>query len=95
MSRAVRDKWRRKDWYEIFLPPYFGETKVGETPSDDASKVLGRVFETTLANITGDFSQEYLKVFFQATSINDNTVSTVFKGHEYLRDYQGYNEKHR
>ncbi len=87
MSRAVRDKWRRKEWYDIILPRYFGETKVGETPSDDREKVMGRVFETTLASITGDFSQEYIKMYFQVNEIEDHTARTVFKGHEYLRDY--------
>ncbi len=87
MSRAVRDKWRRKEWYDVYLPPYFGESKVGETPADDPSKVVGRVMETTLAQITGDFSQEYLKLYFQITDVEDHSARTVFKGHEYLRDY--------
>jgi len=87
VSRAVRDKWRRKEWYDIILPRYFGETKVGETPSDDPEKVMGRVFETTLAAITGDFSQEYMKMYFQVNELEGHTARTVFKGHEYLRDY--------
>ena len=87
MSRAVRDKWRRKEWYDIILPRYFGETKVGETPSDDPDKIMGRVFETTLAAITGDFSQEYMKMYFQVNEMEGHTARTVFKGHEYLRDY--------
>ncbi len=87
MSRAVRDKWRRKDWYDIYLPRYFGETKVGETPAEGPSKVIGRIYETTLSQITGDFSQEYLKLYFQVTEIDESTAQTVFKGHEYLRDY--------
>jgi len=87
VSRAVRDKWRRKEWYDIILPRYFGETKVGETPSDDPDKVMGRIFETTLAAITGDFSQEYIKMYFQIYELEGHTARTVFKGHEYLRDY--------
>lgn len=87
MSRAVRDKWRIKEWYDIILPKYFGETKVGETPSDDPEKVMGRVFETTLATITGDFSQEYMKMYFQVDELEGHVARTVFKGHEYLRDY--------
>jgi small subunit ribosomal protein S3Ae len=87
VSRAVRDKWRRKEWYDIILPRYFGETKVGETPSDDPDKVMGRIFETTLATITGDFSQEYIKMYFQVYELEGHTARTVFKGHEYLRDY--------
>ena len=87
MSRSVRDKWRRKEWYDIILPRYFGETKVGETPSDDPDKIVGRVFETTLSAITGDFSQEFIKMYFQVSEVEGHTAKTVFKGHEYLRDY--------
>lgn len=87
LSRTVRDKWRRKEWYDIILPRYFGETKVGETPSDDPNKIMGRIFETTLAAITGDFSQEYIKMYFQVNELEEHTARTVFKGHEYLRDY--------
>ena len=60
---------------------------MGETPSGDPSKIMGRVYSTTLAAITGDFSQEYLKMYFQIIGIDENTAQTVFKGHEYLRDY--------
>jgi small subunit ribosomal protein S3Ae len=87
LSRAVRDRWRRKDWYDIYLPRYFGETKVGETPAEDPSKLVGRIYETTLSQITGDFSQEYLKMYFQIIEVDESTAQTVFKGHEYLRDY--------
>jgi len=87
LSKAVKDKWRRKDWYDIILPRYFGETKVGETPAEEDGLLNGRVFETTLSQITGDFSQEYIKMYFQVTGVEDHKAATIFKGHEYLRDY--------
>ena len=87
MSKAVKDKWRRKEWFDIILPSYFGETKVGETPAEEGELVVGRVFETTLSQITGDFSREYIKMYFQVTSVDARKAKTVFKGHEYLRDY--------
>jgi len=87
LSKAVKDKWRRKEWYDIILPRYFGETKVGETPAEEGELLQGRVFETTLAQITGDFSQEYIKMYFQVTGVDEHKAQTVFKGHEYLRDY--------
>jgi len=87
LSKAVKDKWRRKEWFDIILPSYFGETKVGETPAEEGELVVGRVFETTLSQITGDFSQEYIKMYFQVTSVDARKAKTVFKGHEYLRDY--------
>ena len=85
--RRVRDKWRRKDWYEIYIPPYFGGMKLAETPADDEEKVVGRVLETTLSQITGDFSQDFLKLYFQVTDVEGNRAETIFKGHEYVRDY--------
>ena len=87
MSKAVKDKWRRKEWFDIILPRYFGETKVGETPAEEGKLLQGRVFETTLAQITGDFSQEYIKMYFQVTGVDEHKAQTIFKGHEYLRDY--------
>ncbi|MFB0543832.1 MAG: 30S ribosomal protein S3ae [Candidatus Bathyarchaeia archaeon] len=87
MSRRVRDSWRRKDWYEVYIPPYFGGTILAETLADDESKIVGRVLETTLSQITGDFSQDYLKLYFQVTDVEGNRAETIFKGHEYLRDY--------
>jgi small subunit ribosomal protein S3Ae len=87
LSKAVKDKWRRKEWYDIILPRYFGETKVGETPAEEEQLLNGRVFETTLAQITGDFSQEYIKMYFQVNGVEDHRATTIFKGHEYLRDY--------
>ena len=87
MSKAVKDKWRRKEWFDIILPRYFGETKVGETPAEEGKLLQGRVFETTLAQITGDSSQEYIKMYFQVTGVDEHKAQTIFKGHEYLRDY--------
>jgi small subunit ribosomal protein S3Ae len=86
-TRVVRDKWRRKNWYEVYVPNYFGGTKLADTPAEDSEKVIGRVLETTLSQITGDFSQDYLKLYFQTTQVEGDRVDTIFKGHEYLRDY--------
>jgi len=47
----------------------------------------GRVVETTLYDITGDFSQSNLKLYFQVSGVKGARADTVFKGHEYSRDY--------
>jgi len=49
--------------------------------------MLGRVVETTLYDITGDFSQTHLKLYFQISDLKGARADTVFKGHEYSRDY--------
>ena len=76
-----------KEWYDINTPPYFGGTTLGSVPSEDPNKLRGRIVETTLYDLTGDFSQQYLKLRFQVTGVTGAEASTVFKGHEYARDY--------
>jgi small subunit ribosomal protein S3Ae len=83
----VRDKWRDKKWYSITSPTYFGEVDLGLVPSDDPEKVVGRVVDSTLYDITSDFAHQYLKMFFQVTDLESKTAHTIFKGHEYSRDY--------
>lgn len=86
-SKHVRDKWRSKAWYMIVAPPYFGNVELGTVPATDQAQLIGRVAEATLYDITGDFSHQYLKMFFQVNQMDGKTARTIFKGHEYSRDY--------
>lgn len=83
----MRDKWRGKSWYTVVSPPYFGTVKLGIIPADEPSKLLGRVIDTTLYEITNNFSHQYLKMYFKVTGVDGKTVRTIFNGHEYSRDY--------
>ena len=86
-TKKVRDKWRSKAWYTVVAPPYFGNVELGAIPADEQEKLVGRVVEATLYEITGDFAHQYLKIYFQITSVEGKTARTMFKGHEYSRDY--------
>ncbi len=86
-AKKVRDKWRSKAWYTVLAPPYFGNVELGSIPADEPEKLLGRVIEATLYDITGDFAHQYMKIYFQITRIEGKTAHTMFKGHEYSRDY--------
>jgi len=86
-KRRVKDKWRGKDWYTVKCPSYFGGIELGTLPSDEPSKLLGRLVDATLYDITNDFAHQYLKMYFQVTDLDGKTAQTVFKGHEYSRDY--------
>lgn len=83
----MRDKWRGKTWYMIVAPPYFGNVELGSVPAEEPDQLVGRVAEATLYDITGDFSHQYLKMFFQVNALEAKAARTVFKGHEYSRDY--------
>lgn len=86
-TKKVRDKWRSKAWYTVVAPPYFGNVELGAIPADEQEKLIGRVVEATLYEITGDFAHQYLKIYFQITNVEGKTARTMFKGHEYSRDY--------
>ena len=86
-TKHVRDKWRGKAWYMVVAPPFFGNVELGAVPAEEQERLIERVVETTLYDITGDFSHQYLKMFFQINEIDGKTARTLFKGHEYSRDY--------
>lgn len=86
-TKKVRDKWRSKQWYMVTAPPYFGSVELGGVPADEPQKLVGRVIDSTLYDITNDFAHQYLKMRFQITEIDGKTAKTMFKGHEYSRDY--------
>ena len=71
----------------IVAPPFFGNVELGSVPAEKPEKLIGRVVEATLYDITGDFSHMYLKMFFQVNELDGKTAKTLFKGHEYSRDY--------
>jgi small subunit ribosomal protein S3Ae len=83
----TKDKWRDKKWYNVISPPYFGGVDLGAIPADDPSKLLGRIVDGTLYDITNDFAHQYLKLYFRIENIEGKTAQTIFKGHEYSRDY--------
>lgn len=86
-TKHIRDKWRSKTWYTVLAPPYFGSIELGTVPAAEENQLIGRVLEATLYDITGDFSHQYLKMFFQINAVEGKTAHTIFKGHEYGRDY--------
>ena len=83
----LKDKWRQKKWYVVVAPSAFGNVEIGKTLSDDPQKLVGRVLETTLYNITEDFSQLHIKLLFKITRVEGDRAYTIFSGHDLARDY--------
>lgn len=84
----VRDKWKLKTWVTVTASPSFGSAPIARVPLTDAEKPLGRVIETTLYDILKQDPQHYaFKLFFQIDKVEGETAHTVFKGHEYSREF--------
>lgn len=86
-TRKVRDKWRLKEWYDVYSPPYFGENIVASIPCEIPSAIIGRVVETTLYDITNDFAHQSIKLYFLVVNAKDHNAQTILKSHEYATDY--------
>ena len=87
-AAKVRDKWKLKQWVTVAASPSFGNAPIARIPLTDVHKPEGRVIETTLYDILKQDPQHYaFKLFFQVDRVDGETAYTVFKGHEYSREF--------
>ncbi|NJE10128.1 30S ribosomal protein S3ae [Thermococcus sp. MAR1] len=86
-AAATKDKWKMKEWYIVYAPDFFGSKEIGLTPADEPEKVIGRVIETTLKDLTGDFTKGQVKLYFQIYDVKGQNAYTKFKGHTLARSY--------
>jgi small subunit ribosomal protein S3Ae len=84
----VRDKWKLKSWVTVHASPSFGDAPVARIPLTDIGRPGGRVVETTLYDILRQDPQHYnYKLFFQVDKVEGEDAKSVFKGHEYSREF--------
>jgi small subunit ribosomal protein S3Ae len=86
-ARKVKDKWTSKQWYTIRAPPIFNEAEIGETLADEEEKLVDRVAEATLQDVTGDFSKQHVKCYFRIRGTRGTDAVTTFDGHDLTSDY--------
>jgi len=85
-SRKVKDRWKAKEWYKIYAPRMFNQAQLGETPSADATNLIGRTTEATVHDINGDFSM-HVKLKFKVQDVSGFDAHTVFIGQDLASDY--------
>jgi small subunit ribosomal protein S3Ae len=88
--RQIRKKaegWKAKKWYDVTTPEIFGSTSIGTTPTDDPSKLIGRILDTTLGELTNDLGKQNVKMHFKVDEVSGESAHTKFTGHELTRDY--------
>lgn len=85
--KKVKDKWKAKQWYTVRAPPMYNAVAIAETLADETDKLMGRVAEATLQDLTGDFSKMHIKMRFKIQAVRGNECATKFAGHELTSDY--------
>ena len=86
-ARKIKDKWKSKSWYNILLPPSFDNITVADTLSDAPDKLLNRVTEVSLQDLTNDFRKSHIKLFFKIYKIEESNAFTNYVGHTLTSDY--------
>jgi small subunit ribosomal protein S3Ae len=86
-SQRKADSRKAKQWYKVISPEMFGRSPVGETVAYDPEKVVGRIIETTLGDLTNNFSKQNTKLRFRVNRVAGDSAYTKFVGHEMTTDY--------
>ena len=86
-ARKIKDKWKAKTWYNILAPSSFDNITIADTLSDNPNKLINRVTEVSLQDLTNDFRKSHIKLFFKINKIEDTNALTQFIGHELTSDY--------
>ncbi|NMB84959.1 MAG: 30S ribosomal protein S3Ae [Methanosaeta sp. PtaB.Bin018] len=86
-SQRKADSRKAKQWYKVVSPDMFGRSPFGETIANDPERVVGRIVETTLGDLTNNFSKQNTKLKFRVDSVAGDSAYTKFVGHEMTTDY--------
>ena len=86
-TKKVKDKWKAKSWYTILAPDMFNRQVIGETLTDDQGKIQGRVTETTVQDLTGDFMKVHIKLEFKVDEIRGKEAHASFHRQDLTSDY--------
>jgi small subunit ribosomal protein S3Ae len=89
----VRDKWRDKQWVVVNKPSGFEpQMPINFIPVTDPTQIKGRTIENTLhdmmkGNPDQSMDQHQIKIFIQIDRITDGAATTIFKGHDYAKEF--------
>jgi len=86
-SQRKAESRKAKQWFKVVSPEMFGRAPVGETVANDPERVVGRMIETTLGDLTNNFSKQNTKLRFKVDRVAGDSAYTKFMGHEMTSDY--------
>ncbi len=79
--------WKAKQWYNLVAPDMFGKNNIGETVAEVPEKLIGRVVEVTLGELTNDLSKQNTKLLLKIDRVGGDSAYTKFMGHQLTQDY--------
>ena len=84
--RAARGK--KKYYYTVKSPEILGGVLLNDVITTDPKYLIGKTYETLLADLTGDLKHQFIKVRFKIVDLDGEIAKTIYIGHEYFREYE-------
>ncbi|HEW93720.1 MAG TPA: 30S ribosomal protein S3ae [Thermoprotei archaeon] len=81
-------KGKKKYYLTVKAPPVLGGIELLPIITTDPNNAIGRHVEVLLADITGDFKHQFIKVKLKIVAVKDGVAETIYSGHEYFREYE-------
>jgi small subunit ribosomal protein S3Ae len=76
------DKWKKKQWYEIFAPEEFKRISVGETVATKPEQLNGRTIKVSMRKINNQIKKAFTEIKLKINEIKGNKAYTETIGHE-------------
>ena len=87
-ARKQRDKWKNKRWFTIRAPRHpWNFKRIGETLGETDEHIMGRVYEMTQQEFSGDFTKMHVLLRFRVTEVVGQDALTTFVGHAHQSDH--------
>ena len=87
-ARKQRDKWKTKRWYTIRAPRYpWNYQNIGETIGESDEHIIGRIYEMTQQEFSGDFTKMHVMLRFRVTDTVGQDALTTFVGHHHQTNH--------
>ena len=89
MGRYVSTRRRKKRYFTVVAPVYFGERELNEVVVTNPDNLIGRTYTVLLSDLINDPERWYVKVKLKIVKIDNEREKayTIYAGQEYLREY--------
>ncbi|MBU1203637.1 MAG: hypothetical protein KKG60_01055 [Nanoarchaeota archaeon] len=87
LRRKEAPKKKKKVAYGIFAPEEFRGRQIGETETDEESKLIGRKINVPLSELTGDPRSQNIKVRFRIIGLKEGKAITETSEYNVLPAY--------
>src|SRR3989338_5624177 len=78
---------KTKKWYSVIAPNFLNNIQAAEVTAADESKLINRIIDIPLKELTRDMNHIYTTIRLRVTDIEGKKANTKFIGHSVAREY--------